>query len=301
MGFFEPAWKSEDKNTRRDAMHRMTEDRALSIIQKISDQEILADFALISRNKYNEFPTEVHKAALGKITDKKLISFIADNSPYIETTALAADKLADRPFVNYLYRLFTGSTEVEFERGVEVVNRLKVLEKPTMPELYAAFAKVGEEDFGMEAIDNLTDEALLADVAKNGNVARVCIAAAEKLTNPDTIREVYLAMQPTLAKYVISYFPAGTVKYPSLGSHEDVARDIEKLRAKFEKKKGIIEKITDCTVLNQIIKGKEINYVYFIEERVNTRIDSEHIHSHSNYLKLDLRQVARERLAQLSG
>ena len=308
MGIFTPAWKNKDINKRVIAIYKMSKKRALSIIDKLTDQNIISDFA----HYYNE--TEVRLKAVEKLTDKKLLYYIAENTGRMEVLFNAAEKLSDQSLLMRRLKQLCNS-EADYNNCFSFIEKLTTIKKPTEQEVYANSAKFchataypylsislacKDDDFRMNTLNNVTDKHLLIDIVKNGDNVPVCMAAIEKLNNSDLAQELYVYMQPKLAKFACSTEALSDMNYYAKGGEpldEFIATMIKK---RVYYKIAAIEKLTTHSALTKIMNGGELFYVYiFLSKKGYKVINSHHMKINNEYITLDLRETAHKRLVEL--
>lgn len=163
---------------------------------KITDQAALADVAKNARNKYvseeavksltneallagvarNAVEPAVRSAALRKITDQSVIADIAKNDKNVSVRMNAAEMLVDK--------------SIEQEICADIAKHGK-------------YTNDGEGYWRNEAFHKLTDQVLLADVAKNAEDHGFRTWASEKLTDPKVLSDFVRSVDYAVSKGVV--------------------------------------------------------------------------------------------------
>jgi hypothetical protein len=139
MGLFKPAWQSKNK------------EKALKAVEKITDQNVLADIA-----KSNTAHEDIRIAAVEKITDQNVLADIA------------------KIRYNFLYKL-----------------RNTAAEKLTEPKILVDVIKSCNESVGLLLLEKITDQKLLSIIAENCVNNYVKLEAAKKITDKGFAQEIY--------------------------------------------------------------------------------------------------------------
>ena len=298
------------------------------LAEKLEDktltQEVYAD---IAKTRYNNF--EKHKAAdrltdrilaqkiyaeiiisdsyytsslLEKITDPNLIADIAIHAGKLETSSAALAKLTDQ---NLIYNIAINALLVDI--CIEAADKLT--DETLSHEVYTNIAKNNKSELArIEAADKLTDKALAlevyADVAKNGLYCRM--EAADKLTDRRLAQTIYTDIAIKDYEYGLAAMKI---------TDQDLLFEVIK-KSKFkEVRESVIKSLTDQNILTEIINGSETEYVYIWETiegpSFTDCFGSNCVNPVSGYRcndcpyykistnSLDLRETARERLAEL--
>lgn len=178
----------------------------IGAIKKLDEQQ-QALFADIAKNDKHE---EVRRAAVEKLTDQTILVEVAKNDDSYAGSD-ATEKIIEQSVLIYVARYAKGekarSTAIKkldkqhqvlfAEFGIHdecpAIRSMAIKElNEQYQELFANFAKKrDEQDYvRLTAVKKLTNQILLADVAKNANLWKVRKAAIEKLTDQRLLAEV---------------------------------------------------------------------------------------------------------------
>lgn len=235
------------------------EKKALLAVEKETDQTTLAEIAIHAPH-YN-----VCMEALCKLTDQTEIANIVKNTMRAHVR-------------NEAIKMLTDQAEI-----IDIINN-------------------NENEFlRSQAIQNLTDNNILHNVIKSDTSWRVRIAAADKLKNTvlaDNIRNACRAINVN-EKYEERIRAVRNI------TNQDYLADIARTRVRYDWRNMVIDdpsmkdirqqaiqRITDQTILIEIINGSEEEYVY------------KHKGTHPNFddyitYTVDLRRSARKKLSDL--
>jgi hypothetical protein len=177
MGLFTPAWKSKN------------EKRARRAVEKMTDQKKLARVAKEAENK------DVRHAALNRINDVKAI---------ISILMQADSEVALSAFEKISSNLDDDSLQIIVKMAISISVRAAAVKKITKDLILAGIAKEGSSSYIREMAiknPNLTDQHVLAYVAKMDSTREVRMAADEKLTTVRVAAAKKITDQRVLADY----------------------------------------------------------------------------------------------------
>jgi len=120
---------------------------------------------------------DVSKVAVEKLTSQVLLTDVAKYAEFWDVRLLAAEKLTDQYLVQEVYA----------DIAKNAMKRKIVGGQPAPPRN----PHKGHWQEGVRMVENLTDQFLLADVAKYANICDVRLLAADKLTDQTLAQEVY--------------------------------------------------------------------------------------------------------------
>ena len=151
-------------------------------IEKITDQALLADVAKNAKN------WQVRAAVLDKITNQNALADVAKNAKGWRVRTTAIDKITDQNVLAGAVK--TGIVETPEER----FHWRLAVETLTDQALLADLAKNAEDSFiRCEAIRGLADQDMLVDMAKTDSDADVREAAARRLDDSHPLKQMKYA------------------------------------------------------------------------------------------------------------
>jgi hypothetical protein len=171
-------------------------------IKEMTDQKILFDIAKNSDDYSHRY------AAIRTLTDQEALADIVKSDGNYAIRAAAVEQMTNQEFLAYIAK----NDEDEYVRqaAVERLDDQNILieiaknDKDNMVRLEAtkritdqmvlAYIAINEEDYDYiceTAVEQLNDQAMLADVARNSCWCDIRIAAAEKLSDQAISQEVY--------------------------------------------------------------------------------------------------------------
>lgn len=149
MGLFKPAWQSNNLEEALKAVKELTNQRELA--------RVVRDAGSI----------QVEKAALGKLTDRKILEKFATSG--VRDIREAASERLD---------------SLVWQERIEKAD--KITDQRILADVAKNTGDYGAHNYwicGMTALQKITDQEILADVAKNGKNESVRTAALDKITD----------------------------------------------------------------------------------------------------------------------
>ncbi len=218
MGLFGPKWNSRNFIKARTAVEKLTDQNELQLvakncrhvhlqqlaIEKLTDQKILVDIARSVENY------TVIRSAIRRLTDQDLLAYIAQNDENADMrfAAVCNEFLTDKVILadiarndeNMNVRLMVkerleNMREREYENMM--INRLQEVQKMEDSAALANIAKTDSiSDVRLMAIQNryLTDQTVLAHIAKHDPDESVRVSAAKRITDStilDSLKDAY--------------------------------------------------------------------------------------------------------------
>ena len=375
---FKPAWQSKNEKKALRAVEKMRDQAKLeqvarespskwvkiAAIKKLTNQSLVAAFALV--DDYG-----LSSEAIKRLTDQALLTEVGRKSKSVDICYAVAEKIADRSFAQNLYaQLAKENTNTQSEHtmllaidkltnqdllfDVAMNTSLKrqsaATEKLTDQSKLAEVAKV-DSQHGSTAVKMLTDHTMIIDVARNAKTATTCWQAIEKLTDEEILAdiakwhrvgwvskdivnkklnnenlladvakfaphdEVRIAavrklMNSTLEQEVYTHIAKNDNSYENRISAAEKLTDklfAQKIYAEIAKNSEIddiytrmmsVDNLTDKSVLNEIANSEEVEKYSGIW-KVGPRWTPTHYETSSKEYDIDLREKARERLAKL--
>lgn len=235
------------------------EKKALLAVEKETDQTTLAEIAIHAPH-YN-----VCMEALCKLTDQTQIAHVVKNAKIVQVRNEAVKMLVDQSEI------------------IDIINNSE------------------DEFLRLQVIQNLTDNNILNNIVKSDISWRVRIAAADKLRITDladNIRNACSAIN-------VNQEYKERIRAVTNITNQDYLADIARTRVRYDWRNMVIDdpsmkdirqqaiqRITDQTILIEIINGSEEEYVY------------KHKGTHPNFddyitYTVDLRRSARKKLSDL--
>jgi len=222
-------------------------------IERVTDQKVLADIAKSSY--YGEAVAKLHNQsmlvdvaknassevtrnlAVQKILDEALLLEVVNNCEYMETRILAAQKLPDQSLVQSLYAYVAKNDYITY-KAKEAINKLtdQALLADVVTSKSNADSKNAQSVVRAEAAYRLTDQTLLAKIAKKVKDLFILEIIVEKLTDQSAL--AYVAKNNCF-------------------------------KGSFARTKAI-ERLTDQSVLEELIKDKDID----IQMKANKRLSA---------------------------
>ena len=192
MGLFQPGWMNNDSVKAIRAVGKLTDQGELAdaaknapdwrvrieALEKLNDQAVLID---ISKNDKIE---QVRKAAVNKITDEKALADIADNDAGFFVCMEALKRINSQ--IILLDLASNGKhISVRFEAAA------KLIDEKSAQKAYLEIAKKWDNNFQyrQKAIERLSDQAVLLDLAKSKNDIR---KEAIKNLSPASLKSLML-------------------------------------------------------------------------------------------------------------
>ncbi len=194
MKILRPAWDSYYTDRAVKAVKKMTDtakllcvakkaqnaDARVAALDKLTGQSLLFDVAMHAT--YRATNSNARNVVVNRLTGQGLLAEVAQHARDDQTRVLAADKLEDRGFAQKVYADVAKNSK---DSDYFTTDRL------TDQGLLADVAKNAINAYVRRAaVERLTDQSVLAEVAKNDKNADVREAAVKRLTLPDVLTEI---------------------------------------------------------------------------------------------------------------
>ena len=198
------------------------------VIEKLTDQKALADVAKSDKGDFR-------KKAVEKLRDQQVIGDVAMNAKSDGIREFAANKLDDSHPIKQKYY------------AEELKN-------------YGGFLFTGSPVY--DDIAKLTDQKLLADVAKNAKCYDVCMLVVEKVVEQDLLFDV--AMNSNLYK-------TAEIAASKLKEQKQIIEVLKKSKQR-DARLAVVNKVTDVEVLKTLVKTtkKDKDLSEKIAKQINT-------------------------------
>ncbi|MDR2532796.1 MAG: hypothetical protein LBC82_08165 [Oscillospiraceae bacterium] len=227
MGFIKPAWASENgkralkavekettqtilaeiaknaplSHTRKNALDKLTDQVILADIaknaplshtrknalDKLTDQVILADIAK------NDKESGIRKVAVAKLTDQAVLTDLAENATSIDMKMEAAEKLENKIIA---YNVFKDIAENPKAWGkLRITATEKLTDQILVQKILIDIAKKSygnADNWGYAALEKLSGEEIIADVAKEAIDNDISDKAIKKLVNENILQNVFV-------------------------------------------------------------------------------------------------------------
>jgi len=331
MALFTPAWK-KDPISARKAVETMTSQAQLArvvretyvtkewrsvklaAVSRLTDQAALADIAK------TDIDRDVRAAALVKLSDQRILADLAKDTGFSDNAySLLVGNLTDQALLAEVVRSATNFTARQQAIGKLTDQRLLAeyasSDKDVFVRLAAAkrltdhalaqriFADLASnEHVGPDAIEYLTDQVLLADIARtSGGLRRR--AAVSALTDEGQLTDILLSV---LCKDGLSSFDkeARADALEKVDSPQLLVRIVE--QGVGVMRKDAIEKLTDCELLSAIANSNDAEQyectwheTHYDERYKYAESDEDYYRTITMTHTIDLRQTARDRLTAL--
>ena len=266
---FKPVWMCADWKKAFRTVRQLTDQKELKnvalnaedvrvrklAIERLSDQNKLADIAKENKGYWIDGNSNVRKAAIEKLTDLTILNHIANSHDY----------------KRYVCKWMVGDSGLALRTKTldlrDVAhNRMLDLRKKLLADVM-----------------NLTNQALLADIAQNAIYSDVCLAAADRLDDKALAQEVYADIAQNSADRDISKIAterltatkalANVAKNSKHGEVRLMAADKQKEKALAEEvyaevakngeewdvRKAALERLTDQEKLEEIARNAAHN------------------------------------------
>ena len=237
----EIAKADSDSLVRQGAVEKLTDQKVLAeiaknadsvilsvVIEKLTDQKALADVAKSDKGDFR-------KKAVEKLRDQQVIGDVAMNAKSDGIREFAANKLDDSHPIKQKYY------------AEELKN-------------YGGFLFTGSPVY--DDIAKLTDQKLLADVAKNAKCYDVCMLVVEKVVEQDLLFDV--AMNSNLYK-------TAEIAASKLKEQKQIIEVLKKSKQR-DARLAVVNKVTDVEVLKTLVKTtkKDKDLSEKIAKQINT-------------------------------
>jgi len=351
MGLFKPAWKNNNEGKVLKAVGKLTDQNILAnlakngkwpsvrvaAIKNLTVSTVLVSIAQNAKSSDYTFDFEEGIVAVNNLTDQFDINEVAKNAKNKHVREAAVKKLTDQVM---LAEIEKNANEDELVRSAAA----KKLDDPSIAQKYYARNAINGKglDFRIESVGKLTDQKLLAEVAKRAadhssgygveqyDYIKIRETAANRLTDQTLLNEVakdaggYLDSKGNHRAY--SYAQTAVNKLTDQSLLVDVAKNAIDINTRlvaidriadqavftdialtFEQnvyvRQKAVKKLTDINTLITITNGGENNYVWqnTIEETRWDGLLDAYVPSGFHTEIIDLRETARERLAELQG
>jgi hypothetical protein len=217
----------------------------LAAVARLTDRNMLADVAKTCGSY--DFPA-TRLAAVERLTDQDGLADVAENGQYDDARMAAADKLSDRIQAQNVY------VDIAKNSGI---SSMPALERVTDQNAIADVAKKGKYYLvHWEAVKKLSDPELLVDVAKNGKDGYARIEAVEKLSDPILAQEIYTDVAENDEDEGARESAADKLTDRSRAQkiYADLVRKQKYVFSSFAWKQ-VIEKLTDTELLVDVVKN----------------------------------------------
>jgi len=160
----------------------------LAVAEKLSDpmlaQKVYADLAKYDRDR------NTRGIAIAKLTDQRLLAVIAKNDSDSMNRRKAVTKISDPILEQETVTYLAMNEEVSWRDRLDYA--LKIEDNVIAQAIIADFIihHAAEDYFESEVFSKLTDQHLLAGVAKNAPSLRACFVAVSKLTDKNLLTDV---------------------------------------------------------------------------------------------------------------
>lgn len=231
---------------------------------------------------------------MSRITDQMHLEIIAKKSSMDQARMWAAGKLNDKSIANSVYGAMRYSSDVLIRMAAQQEYK-EIKEANTAETDQPAWMSDNLEE-ARAAVEKLTDQSLLIDIVKSKNY---CIETQAEKRLLEILSDQ--TEQPVLADIAknFSFLPLRKKAVEMLTDQTSLAEIAKKnyyLGGKICE--AAVKKLTDKTVLDEIMNGTESEYTRVYTE-VCTRENNGAVVYGFNSIRIDLRKTARERIAEL--
>lgn len=296
MWFFKPAWQSKNKDKALKAVAKETDQRNLAEIyhkaqvqdvrnaamQRLTDQTVLAELA-----KSRPYDSIALMEIIEKLTDQSTLADIAQNSGIANVRIAALDKLTDQ---NLAHDIFTDIIRKSKKVG-DVGIRMGAVRILTNQNMLAELAK-NDIIYSVRAaaVEKLTDQEALTQIAKYDVMLNVRLAAAKRLTDRGLAEEIVNKIELSKRKNIEPASGIGTATEKQPLSYDEFVNSVKSFMniRDYDKVQKAIQTLTNQDVLAEIIKSSAKGWHY-----------DRGADNYGPYNIIDLRDTARARLDEL--
>ena len=211
-------------------------------VEELSLQNLLA--AIKDAKKYHYDWFQWRAEAIRYMTDKNILTYIAKNDKdnYVREEALK--KLTDQSVLKDI-------AENDVDGRVCIEAAQKLTDQTIAQAVYAGIAKDDKKGWERErALNKLTDQNVLKDIAENDMDGRICIIAAQKLTDQTIAQAVYACIAKD-DKKGWACVGAGML------TDQNLLADIAKNSVNVEARRIAVKELTDQSVLVDIVENEK--------------------------------------------
>lgn len=295
MWFLKPAWQGKNEAKALSAVEKETDQAKLAeiytkapllavrqaTIQRVTDQTVLTDLA---KSYARNGPTLME--IMKNLTDQSTLADIAQNSGITYVRVAALDKLTDQALARNIFNDIMRKSK----KSGDTATRIDAARRLTNQSLLAELAKNDINSSVREtAIEKLTDQEVLTQIAKYDVFLHVRMAAAKKLADRGLAEEIASKIEFSRRKNIESTNGISTTaaKQPSYNEIVATVKNIKNARD-FHKIEETIQKLTSQNVLAEIIESRAGGWEY-----------DRGVENYGPYNIIDLRDTARVRLNEL--
>ena len=202
----------------------------------------------------------VDRAAIEKLNDRTLLVDVANNAKRIHTRIQAAKKIGDEQLAQSIYA-----------KDIDKNDRVSpnVVEKLTNQNLLADVARNAKNnDVRIYAVEKLTNQNLLADIAKNDKNSFICLKAAEKLEDEQLAQSIFA----DIAKNAEDKYDC--INAIQKLTEQNVLADIAINNKNPSVRETAVEKLTDQVLLTDVAKTSKDSYVRL---KATERLEDKHL------------------------
>jgi hypothetical protein len=248
----------------------------------LTDQTVLAELA-----KSRAYDGTALLEIINKLTDQSTLADIAQNNGITYVRLAALDKLTDQ---NLAHDIFSDIIRKSKKSGDSSI-RMDAVRILTNQSMLADLAKNDINHSVREAaVAKLTDQEVLAQIAKYDVILDVRIAAAKKLADRGLAEEIMNNIALNRRKNMAPADRIGTATVKQPLSYDEFVNSVKKFMnlKGYDKVREAIQKLTNQNVLSEIIKSSADGWYYDIGAD-----------NFGPYNIIDLRDTARARLDEL--